>query len=238
MAGVYHLPKVMELMTPHLNYYWTIAYHMPLVPDRIPGRKVLCYWKPILWFVKGKYQGKKRIKDFLLAGPIEKRFHSWQQSESDTGALVEMFTKPGDLIIDPFYGSGTLGAAAMMRNRDFFGIEIDPKYVEIAENRLKDRAYRIVLPSHIPGADPAKVLESWKKNKGGNGGSAAVKASPSSQPDKQNVVQEKPFEVNGDLFIPTDQQGVYSVKLKSRKPDEPNEAGASDSDSVQEELPN
>jgi DNA polymerase III delta prime subunit/16S rRNA G966 N2-methylase RsmD len=238
MAGVYHLPKVMELMTPHLNYYWTIAYHMPLVPDRIPGRKVLCYWKPILWFVKGKYQGKKRIKDFLLAGPIEKRFHPWQQSEPDTGALVEMFTKPGDLIVDPFYGSGTLGAAAMMRNRDFFGIEIDPKYVEIAENRLADMGYKIALPSYFPDEDPAKVIENWKKNKGGNGDSAAIEAIPTSQSDEQKVVQEKPFEVNGDLFIPTDRQGVYSVKLKSRKPDDPNEPDTSDSGNVSEGLPN
>ena len=176
MAGVYHLPKVLELMTPHLNYYWTIAYHMPEA-DKIPGRKVWCNWKPILWFVNGKYEGP-RVKDVLIAAPSEKRLHPWQQSEADFGTLIEMFTKPGDLIIDPFYGSGTLGAVAMMRNRNFFGIEIDPKYVEIAENRLKDRAYKIVLPSHIPGADPAKVLENWKKNKGGNGDSAAKETNP------------------------------------------------------------
>jgi hypothetical protein len=226
MAGVYHLPRVLELMKPHLNYYWTIAYHMPAKRVQIQGRKVWCNWKPILWFVNGKYEGP-RVKDVLIAAPREKGLHPWQQSEADFGTLIEIFTKPGDLIVDPFYGSGTLGAAAMMRNRDFFGIDIDPKTVETAENRLIDMGYKVVLPSHFQNQNPAELLDAWEKQ-GNNGGETdEMKANPTRLPDEQRDIPAEPFEENGKKYIPTDLQGVYSVKLKGQKPEEPKEAEAS-----------
>ena len=74
MAGIYYLPQVLELMTPHLNYHWTIAYHMPTKQRREWTRSVYNLWKPILRFVKGDYSGRWN-KDFLLATGIEKALH-------------------------------------------------------------------------------------------------------------------------------------------------------------------
>ena len=55
-------------------------------------------------------------------------------------ALVEpclaLSSKPGDLILDPFIGSGTAGQVALKMERRFVGIELNPEYVKIAENRL------------------------------------------------------------------------------------------------------
>ncbi len=45
-------------------------------------------------------------------------------------------TKPGDVILDPFFGSGTTGAAARLLGRHFIGIERDKNYVKYAEKRL------------------------------------------------------------------------------------------------------
>jgi site-specific DNA-methyltransferase (cytosine-N4-specific) len=45
-------------------------------------------------------------------------------------------TSPGDLILDPFIGSGTTGVAAVEAGRRFLGIELNPAYVGIAERRL------------------------------------------------------------------------------------------------------
>lgn len=50
--------------------------------------------------------------------------------------LVELFTDPGDLILDPFCGSGTTGVAAVRLQRRFIGIEIDPKYAAVARERI------------------------------------------------------------------------------------------------------
>ncbi|MCL4465526.1 MAG: site-specific DNA-methyltransferase [Chloroflexi bacterium] len=45
-------------------------------------------------------------------------------------------TRPGDLVLDPFIGSGTTGVAALKTNRRFVGVELNPGYVGIAEQRL------------------------------------------------------------------------------------------------------
>lgn len=50
--------------------------------------------------------------------------------------LVTTYTKPNDLIVDPFVGSGTTSIAAMMTNRRFIVGDITPEYVAIARNRL------------------------------------------------------------------------------------------------------
>ena len=42
----------------------------------------------------------------------------------------------GDLVLDPFLGSGTTGEAALKMGRRFVGVELNPEYVEIARRRL------------------------------------------------------------------------------------------------------
>jgi site-specific DNA-methyltransferase (adenine-specific) len=50
--------------------------------------------------------------------------------------LADLTTKPGEVIIDPFMGSGTTGLACQNLGRDFIGIELDPGYFEIARQRI------------------------------------------------------------------------------------------------------
>jgi site-specific DNA-methyltransferase (adenine-specific) len=52
--------------------------------------------------------------------------------------FIRLFTDPGDIILDPFIGSGTTAIAAKGLDRDYIGIEILPKYKEIAEERLRN----------------------------------------------------------------------------------------------------
>jgi DNA modification methylase len=49
---------------------------------------------------------------------------------------VKTATKPSDLVLDPFIGSGTTGLVALKLDRRFVGIELNPTYLEIAEERL------------------------------------------------------------------------------------------------------
>jgi DNA modification methylase len=50
---------------------------------------------------------------------------------------IREFTKPGDLVLDPFCGSGTTGVAAVRAGCRFLGLERDPEYVELAARRLR-----------------------------------------------------------------------------------------------------
>ena len=51
--------------------------------------------------------------------------------------LITLATRPEDIVLDPFMGSGTTGIAAKMLNRQFVGIEMDKEYIKIAEARIE-----------------------------------------------------------------------------------------------------
>lgn len=48
------------------------------------------------------------------------------------------WSNPDDIIFDPFMGSGTTGKMALLNNRHFIGIELDPTYFSIAEQRIRE----------------------------------------------------------------------------------------------------
>src|SRR5579885_1776269 len=50
--------------------------------------------------------------------------------------FIKLFTQPGDVVLDPFLGSGPTAVAARQLGRHCIGIEIDPKYIQIANQRL------------------------------------------------------------------------------------------------------
>lgn len=52
--------------------------------------------------------------------------------------LVKLLSRPGQMILDPFMGSGTTGVSAKQLGRDFTGYEISPEYFEIVKKRLED----------------------------------------------------------------------------------------------------
>ena len=51
--------------------------------------------------------------------------------------LIRLFSIPGQVVLDPFLGSGSTAVAALQTGRAFIGMEINPTYIEIAERRLK-----------------------------------------------------------------------------------------------------
>jgi DNA modification methylase len=53
--------------------------------------------------------------------------------------LIELYTFPGDLVLDPFMGSGQTALAAMSTQRDYVGYELDAKYLELANKRIAQR---------------------------------------------------------------------------------------------------
>lgn len=60
--------------------------------------------------------------------------------------FIQLHTKLDDLVIDPFMGSGTTGVAAVQLGRQFIGIEIDEKYYQIAEKRIREAQMQLRLP--------------------------------------------------------------------------------------------
>jgi site-specific DNA-methyltransferase (adenine-specific)/modification methylase len=50
--------------------------------------------------------------------------------------IITNFSKENDIIFDPFMGTGTTGVSAIKNNRNFIGIELDPEYFSVAQNRI------------------------------------------------------------------------------------------------------
>jgi ParB-like chromosome segregation protein Spo0J len=140
MAGHSYIPDLLNLMTPHLNYQWTVAYLLPGGQSAaMHHRCVNTFWKPVFWFVKGKYEGDWRgdvVKSDV--NDNDKRFDDWGQSESGIARLVEAFTLPGEVVLDPFVGGGTTAVVCVRLGRQFIGIDIEQSKIDITLGRLKD----------------------------------------------------------------------------------------------------
>jgi len=81
--------------------------------------------------------GHERIKD-----ANGDKAHPTQKPESLLHRVILATTNPGDVILDPFFGTGTTGAVAKMLGRDFIGIEREEAYRKVATDRI-DRTRRL-----------------------------------------------------------------------------------------------
>ena len=66
----------------------------------------------------------------------ERTNHPTQKSLKLMREIIKIHTNPQDVILDPFMGSGTTGVAALMENRKFIGIEVNPDYFELCVKRI------------------------------------------------------------------------------------------------------
>lgn len=67
------------------------------------------------------------------------RLHPTQKPVEALAPLIEAFTQPGELVLDPFSGSGSTLAAARQLGRDWTGIELDNSHYHTASRRLAAR---------------------------------------------------------------------------------------------------
>ena len=75
----------------------------------------------------------------------EARLHPTQKPVGLMVWVLNNYTERGDLVADPFMGSGTTGVACVQTGRRFIGIEIEPKYFDIAVGRI-EAAFTAVPP--------------------------------------------------------------------------------------------
>lgn len=91
--------------------------------------------------------GQERLKQ---AG---KKAHPTQKPEALLYRIILAATQPGDVVLDPFFGTGTTGAVAKKLGRRYIGIEKEDAYVKLAQERIDD-AQPVEDLSHV--TTPAK----------------------------------------------------------------------------------
>jgi modification methylase len=122
------------------------------------GRRFTNAHETLIWCARGKdsryrfnYEAMKNLNDDLqmrsdwllplCTGPERlkkdgKKAHPTQKPESLLYRVLLAATEVGDVVLDPFFGSGTTGAVAKKLGRRYLGIEREPEYVKLAEQRL------------------------------------------------------------------------------------------------------
>lgn len=135
MTGQSYLPEVLRGLETHLAYQWVIA--SLLGPRRllVKNRRVCVAYKPMLWFVKGRYRGHA-IQDVIRSGGPDKVFHQHGQPETEFAAVIKHLTDENSAVLDPFVGGGNVAAAAIRLGRKFIGLDIDRKQIEVTKRRI------------------------------------------------------------------------------------------------------
>lgn len=113
--------------------------------NKIMGQYYMSQFEYILFFRKGK--GIKinncgtsdilSVPNKKLKDTNGKNLHDTEKPVDLMKILIENSSAENELVLDPFMGIGSTGIACMNTNRNFIGIELDPKYFEIAEKRIK-----------------------------------------------------------------------------------------------------
>lgn len=114
------------------------------------------FWKPLIWdkvsiglgyHFRARYEvilffekGKRKLNNLGVADIIEaKRVYRGYPAEkpvSVSEVLVEQSTTPGELVIDPFCGSGSAGVAAIRNGRTFMGNDICAEAIDVSKGRM------------------------------------------------------------------------------------------------------
>lgn len=138
-SGQYHLPDVIARLSAHLTYQWLgwISTTGPHVA--VHQRPVMSGGKPLLVFSRGDLVEPFRSRRFYDVSSSEGRtreLHTWEQDEAPAAYYIEALTERGELVVDPFLGSGTFAVVASRLGRRFIGCDADAQAVATTRERL------------------------------------------------------------------------------------------------------
>lgn len=126
-----------------LDYVRTCVWVKPNAAPQFTGDRPSAGWEAVvLAHRKGRKKWNGGGRSGVFVHPIEtghygrERVHSTEKPLPLMLEMIELFTDPGDLVIDPFAGSGSTGVACLRRGRLFAGAEIDEAMAHLANERL------------------------------------------------------------------------------------------------------
>lgn len=138
-AGQYHLDDVMRILGSHLSWFWICVQRNTGAKTIVHNRKIMACFKPILIYYKPPVPKPARLIMDIHSGKYSKQYHPREQSIDETVYYLSAIARPGQVVIDPFCGSGTNCLAAHLLGLDYIGMDIDPEACKTAESRLKQQ---------------------------------------------------------------------------------------------------
>jgi len=170
--------EVFRVLKPDTHFYLFCDAETMFVAKPEAERVGFKFWKPLVWdkrtigmgyHYRARYEfilffekGKRRLNDLGIADIIvESRIHRGYPAEKPvrvSEVLINQSTKPGEVVADPFMGSGSVGVAAVKNGRRFIGTDLNPGAVRITSDRLKEYGMGNA-PDDLPAPDQASLLE-------------------------------------------------------------------------------
>jgi DNA modification methylase len=137
-AGKLRLPEVINAISPYLEYIWTISAFHPFSKEKHlgPPYNFAENWRPVLIWKKS---GKATVCNFqqdVVRAERDKEFHDWQQDLKTPLQLIEAYTDPREMVLDPFCGGGTTLVAAKQLGRNWLGFDVSEESVALSKRRL------------------------------------------------------------------------------------------------------
>ena len=135
-AGKMFLPQILNELGRHLEYVSTFAVFQSFSKARIMKHNIFENWRPIVAFKKAGHTPTKEWIQDVVRGSRDKQFHDWQQDQEAPLQYIPAYTKPGDVVLDPFCGGGTTPHACKSLGRYYLAFDADEDAVKLTIARL------------------------------------------------------------------------------------------------------
>ena len=149
--------ETFRVLKRHSHFYLFCDSETMFVAKPEAERAGFRFWKPLVWDKKtigmgyhyrARYEfilffekGKRRLNDLGIADVISApRIHRGYPAEKPPAVsevLIRQSSAPGELVADPFMGSGSVGVAALNAGRRFAGSDLNPEAVRVTTERLR-----------------------------------------------------------------------------------------------------
>jgi DNA modification methylase len=138
-AGPYWKHKVMMTLGRHLDYYYDFILMHNGNTSILWPRRIISGYKSFLCYTQ---KGSKPLPVTNVLGKFDgcggdKNFHNWGQEANSARYYIDVFSRPGDMVVDYFVGGGTTPVVCKALERNFIGFEINKTSYDTAMARLE-----------------------------------------------------------------------------------------------------
>jgi site-specific DNA-methyltransferase (adenine-specific) len=150
--------EIYRVLKPDSHFYLYCDAETMFLAKPEAERAGFRFWKPLVWdkrtigmgyHYRARYElilffekGKRRLNDLgvadIISVPRVHRGYPAEKPPAVSEVLISQSSQPGDVVADPFMGSGSVGVAALRLRRTFVGTDINPAAVGLTVQRLSE----------------------------------------------------------------------------------------------------